>query len=131
MIKMAIGDNPFGDVSFDLNILLQLHGITVTITRLNKSSTAANRDIYGNSDQSPLVFTAKMLFIGLELDEQETIGGGKTKEVLHMIGQPGTAIENDIIAYNGHSYDIRFLGTAIMGGSDSLETYTAMREVDF
>ena len=127
---MAIGDNPFGDVSFDLNILLELHGITVTVTRLNQSAPETQRDIYGLSDQPPTVFSAKMLFIGLELDEQETIGGGKTKEILHMIGQPGTALENDIIAYNGHNYDVRFLGTAIMGGLDSLETYTAMREVD-
>jgi hypothetical protein len=127
---MAIGDNPFGDVSFDLNVLLQLHGITISITRLNQSAPAAQRDIYGASDQEPTVFSAKLLFIGLELDEQETIAGGKTKEVLHMVGQPGTALENDIIAYNGHSYDVRFLGTAVMGGLDSLETYTAMREVD-
>lgn len=127
---MSIGDNIFGAVSFDLSILLKMHGVPIPVTRYDQSATASQRDIYGNPNEAPNNFTTQLLFGGIELDEQETIGGGKAKEVLIMIGQPGTIKENDILSYNDHNYDVRHVGKAVMGGLDALEAYTATREVD-
>lgn len=104
-----------------------LHGLDIVVDRYNQT---ASSDRYADPLTTPTTSTVKMLFTGLELDEEAIIAGGKVKESLHMIGQPGTVKENDIIHYNSHVYDVRQVCQAIMGGANELEAYIAIREVD-
>lgn len=123
---MAIGDNAFNNPTTHLDTLLKLHGLTVTAEIIDNSII----DIYGTPQNSPTTKQVTLIFTGTEIKEDETIGGGKTKELLYMFGAPGTVAENNIVCYNNHKYDVRVVGPSYIGGINQLESYIAVREVD-
>ena len=123
----SLGQNPFGGMGVDLSILLDQHGVTVQSTRHN---TEGMSDIYGEPLDKPASFAATLLLVKQELKEVETLAGGKRHEVLTFLSQPGTLLENDIVAYGGHNYDVRHVGRTTANSSIVAEAYAAVREVD-
>jgi hypothetical protein len=126
---MALGDNRFSRVATDFNTLLSLNGVTVTVSRTVQANIT-QRDIFGTpQNYIPNTFTANILVTDQHLDETSIIAGGKPKEVITIIASPATFIENDEISYNSHTYQVGSVEKIVLGGSDSLEMYTATREV--
>lgn len=129
---MPIGDNMFGGIPMDLSILLDVHGKNVQVERHSQDQDVP-RDMYGAPLDAPAIFSTRLLFIERYLTEKDTIGGGKRKEVLVTIGAPGSLQENDILTNpdNSKKYDVVNVGNAVAGGTAVMETYTALREVDY
>lgn len=123
-----IGSGAFSPVGADLGILLDLHGVTVQVTRHNTGPTAA-RDIYLEPLDDPAPFPVTLLLTRQELKEASTLGGGKRNEELTFIGVPGTLIENDILAFRDNNYDVVHVGKTTVHSADALDVYTATREV--
>ena len=122
-----IGGNPFAGLGIDIGILLALHGITVQVTR---HDTEGPSDIYGEPLDKPTPWAATLLLVKQEMKEVETEAGGKRNEVLTFVGEPGTLLENDILAYGGHEYDVRNVGRTTANSVVAAEAYVAVREVD-
>lgn len=127
---MALGDNRFSRVETDFNALLSLNGINVTISRTVQSEIT-ERDIYGTPvGYTPKTLTATILVTDQYLDETTVLAGGKPKEILKIITNTGTFIENDDIAYNSHHYQIASLEDIPLGGNNTLEMCIATRQVE-
>jgi hypothetical protein len=127
---MALGDNRFSRITTDFNMLLELNGVDVTITRTEQSQIT-NRDIFGMPEgYTPNTFTVKVLVTDQYLDETTVIAGGKPKEILKIMALPGTFVENDDISYNSHSYQVTDVEKISLSGNDSLELYSATRQVE-
>ena len=123
-----IGGNPFAMFGVDLDVLLALHGVDVTVTRHNTTGTS---DIYAEPQDDPDRFTARLLMAKPDdLKEIETLAGGKRNEIVIFLGQPGTLLENDIVAYGGHDYDVRQVDRTVANSAIVSESYVAVREVD-
>ncbi len=123
----SMGANPFSFLAVDLEVLLSIHGLTMTVTRLNQSSL---RDIYGQPTGPPITFSATLLVVEQTLKEVATVAGGKAQEQLWMVGQPGTLLENDVVAFNGHNYDVQMVTPNSVDGGFAADTYMGVREVD-
>jgi hypothetical protein len=123
----TIGSDLISSLSVNIDLLLTLHGVTMNGTRHN---TSAASNIYGEPQDTPTQFTAVVLIVKQELEEEETMAGGKRKEVLTLMGQPGTLLENDIVAYSGHNYAVRHVGRSTVQSAVAAEVYIAVREVD-
>jgi len=127
---MALGDNRFSRVETDFNALLSLNGINVTISRTIQSEIT-ERDIYGTPiGYTPETLTATILITDQYLDETTVLAGGKPKEILKIIANAGTFIENDEIPYNSHNYQITSVENVPLGGNNTLEMCIATREVE-
>jgi len=124
-----IGNNLFATMDIDLGILLGLHGVTINVSRYDQTADT-DRDIYAEPTGSPSQFNAIVLIGRQELKEDETMAGGKIKEFLSLIGQPGTLQENDIATYNGHNYAVQKVGKPTVQSAIAAEIYWAVREVD-
>ena len=122
-----LGDNPFLNISVDLSDLLTIHGVVFAVTR---HSTSATRDIYGEPQDHPAPFNATLLLVEQDMKEKPTEAGGKRQEVLTLIGQPGTLLENDILAHSGHNYDVYSVFKSTLDSSVQCDVYQATREVD-
>lgn len=123
----CIGQDPFNAMTSGVGIILSTQGIVVQVTR---HSPAAQSSIYGEPLDPPTQFDARVVVTQQELDEVETIGGGKRNEVLAMFGLPGTLLENDVVSYAGRLYDVRLVNHRTIEGALVVETYTAYSQVD-
>lgn len=127
---MALGDNRFSKAMSDFSMLLELHGITATITRTVQEDIK-EKDIFGTpQNYIPQTLAVKFLVTDQYLDETSIIAGGKPKEVIKLIAVPSTFIENDEIPYNSHTYQVTDVGKTVLGSNNSLEMYTATRQVE-
>jgi hypothetical protein len=123
----CLGDDPFAALGVGIDLLLQLHGITVSVTR---HDTTGASDIYGEPLDTPTPFDAVVLLVKHELQEGATEAGGKQNEMLTLVGAPGTLLANDVVAYGGHLYDVRSVGKTVAQSAIVAEVYTAVSEVD-
>jgi hypothetical protein len=124
----GIGNNLFAAISADLTILLLNDGLAFVVTR--HSMTPPSRDIYGTPQDTPTTFNASLLLVDQEMKEKPTELGGKRYEVLTFLGQPGTLLESDIVAYNGHTYDVFAVASSVLNATVQCDSYQAQREVD-
>jgi hypothetical protein len=122
-----IGDSAFGLVGIDIGLLLDLHGITVQVMRYAADPA---RDIYGEPLDAVASTSAKVLLARQEMKEDATMAGGKRNEMLTLVGLPGTLLENDMVAYGGHKFDVRNVGKTTAQSVVVAEVYVAVREVD-
>lgn len=123
-----MGDSLFGGVTIDMNILLALHGVSLSVTRYD---TMSGTNIYGEPQGEAQTFDALVLLVGQELVEVGTVAGGKRNEVLTLTGLLGTLMENDIIEHLGRKYDVRNVGRTTANSVVVAETYSAVSQVDF
>lgn len=123
----CLGNAPFAALGVNLGILLDIHGLTLSVTRHDASAPS---DIYGEPQDTPEPFSVRLLLVEQELKEEPTIAGGKRCEELVFLGQPGTLLENDIVAYDDHNYDVRHVGRTTAASALVAEVYLAVREVD-
>lgn len=123
----CLGGSIGGGISGGFDTIIELHGVEVTVTR---HDLTAERDIYLRPLDEPEPFTATVVVTKLELQEKPIVAGGRRHEELHMLATAGTLLENDIVAYGGHNYDIRNVKQAVVGDTVVNEEYVALREVD-
>ena len=122
-----IGDNLFGGIGIDLDVLLALHGEQLSATRNDPTSKA---DRYGEPLNPPNEFPVTVLIGKQWLDDVPTLAGGRRKENLILIGKPGTMIEFDVVTYGGHKYDVLHVGRTTVQSNIAAEVYKTAREVD-
>ena len=128
---MALGDDRFAGATRDLMMLLELHGVPVTVTRYDDSQiTAENSNIFGTPQgYQPENFTTAVLVANQYLDDESTEAGSKPKEHALFLCAAGTLKEHDQIAYNGHTFQVIDVNNAPMAVQDRLEMADSIRVV--
>lgn len=126
---MALGDSAITSAAGDLTALITYTGMTVTVTR-TVTAQITSRSIFGTpQNYTPTTFTASIAISSLKGNELAVLAGGKPKEILTFIAQPGAFLENDEVAYSGNTYKVDHVARYGLSGTDLCDEVKASREV--
>jgi len=126
---MAIGGNRFNGFTQALATITGHHGVKLQVKRYVQSQMT-NKNIFGTpTGYTPQSLTVDALVIEQDIEDDETVAGGKPKGEMVFFCQPQVLLEHDEVTYGGGFYSIEEIHNASLGGTDRLEMAIGKRVV--